>query len=322
VEIQLARQPVDWGPGVRGNVALSSFPPAYDFVTLRARFGRVKFTHLHGFLLPDEFRKYETVDGFIRRSYVQKFVAAHRIEANPLRGVFFGLTETIVYGERNIDLAYLNPLVFFWSAQHGSHDRDNETLSADIEIVVKRGVRLYGALFVDEIYLKEIFSDDARNKVALQGGFHLTDPLGLHDTDVRVEYARVQPCVYTHKFTVNTYRHDGYALGHWLGQHGDDLFVMAAHRFSRRLRLVLRAARTRRGEKGELPWCHDQPKRYSFLKGVVDRTNSLGASVEFEPLKDLRALVSYHWNKRYNRDQVPGTEEVLNELAVQISFDY
>lgn len=322
LELQLGRQPISWGPGARGNLALSDYPPAYDFFQIRASVRQVRFIHLHGFLLPEVKTEYQTPQGFIRSEYPNKFVAAHRLEIQIFSRVDLGLTEAIIYGERGLDLAYLNPLVFFWSAQHSSHDRDNEILSADLRVRPIQGLSLYGAVFIDELYLKKLFAQDARNKAAFQGGLCLVDPLGLADTDLRLEYTRVQPCVYTHKFPVNTYRHDGVVLGHWLEQNGDDLFLAVRHRFSRSLRLSTQLARTRQGEKGEMPWCHAEPWRYSFLDGIVDRTQTLGLSLDYEPIHNLRASLSYERTERRNKDLQAGDDETLNQFSLALSFDY
>jgi len=321
VEVQLGRQAVDWGPGRRGNLTLSSYPPAYDFITLRAHLGRFRFTHLHGFLLSDVVYTYETDNGFIRKEYAEKYIAAHRLEYSPFWRVTLGLTESIVYGERDIDPAYLNPLLLFWSAQHSSHDRDNEIMSADVEIIPLRGVRCFAAFLIDEIYLKEIFADDARNKIALQAGFQLVDPFGWNDTDVHVEYARVQPCVYTHKFPVNTYLHDGWPLGHWL-ENGDDISLLAGHRLSEHLRMAVELSRTRRGEQGRMPWCHSEPDRYSFLQGIVDRSTEMTLTLIVEPAKDIGILGGYHWHRRENREHVSGDDASLHEVFITMNVEY
>jgi hypothetical protein len=322
LELQLGRQPLSWGPGDRGHLALSSHPPAYDFVQIRVTVRRVRYVYLHGFLLSGEATERVTPEGFIRKEYPNKFVAAHRIEASPFSWLSLGLHEAIIYGERGLDLAYLNPLVLFWSAQHSSHDRDNVILGGDFRARPIKGFSLYGALFIDELSLEDMFTQDARNKVALQGGLYLVDLLGFENTDFRLEYTRVQPCVYTHKFPVNDYCHDGVTLGHWLEENGDDLYLAARHRFSRQLSIVAHLGRTRRGEKGEQPWCHLDSGRYSFLWGTVDRTLLLGLSLDVEPSHNLRASMSYERTERKNRDHIPGEDENLDELSFTLSFDY
>jgi len=322
MDLQLARQPISWGPGVRGNLALSDQPPAYDFVQIRASFHGIKFVHLHGFLFSDVKTVYQTAEGFIRESYANKYLAAHRLEIGLHSRACLGLTEAIIYGERNLDLAYLNPLVFFWSAQHSSHDRDNEILSADLRFWPIAGVTLYGALFLDELYLKKLFADDARNKIAVQGGVYLVDPMGLRDTDLRLEYARIQPCLYTHKFPVNTYRHNGVILGHWLEENGDDLYLEARHRLSRNLRIAIQMTRTRQGERGEQPWCHAESWRYSFLWGIVERTVTLGCTLDVEPIHNFRTAISYKRVDRRNKDHQTGADEIQHELFLSLIFDY
>ena len=322
LELQLGRQPISWGPGDRGNLALSSYPPAYDFLQIRATVLRVRYVYLHGFLLSEVMTERETPEGFIRREYPNKFVAAHRIELNPFPWVDLGLHEAVIYGERGLDLAYSNPLAWFWSAQHSSHDRDNVILGGDLRVRPIKGLSFYGALFIDELSLEDMFAQDARNKVAFQWGVYIVDPLGLENTDFRLEYARVQPCVYSHKFPVNNYRHDGVSLGHWLEENADDLYLALRHRCSRHLSIASHLTRTRQGERGEQPWCHLDPGRYSFLWGTVDRTLLMGLSLNVQPIHDLRISWSYERTERENRDHLPGEDETLDELSLSLSFDY
>jgi hypothetical protein len=195
-------------------------------------------------------------------------------------------------------------------------------MSMDVELLPLDGIQCYAAIFIDEIYLRQMFADDARNKVALQVGIHLVDPLGWNDSDVHLEYARVQPCVYTHKYAVNSYRHDGQPLGHWLGQNGDDVYLQVGHRLSTHWRWDLEASRTRRGEPGELPWCHDQPIRYSFLQGVIDRSTQFVLAMEVEPLKDVRIRGGYQWHRRENRGHVRGDDASRQEVFVRVDLDY
>jgi hypothetical protein len=148
------------------------------------------------------------------------------------------------------------------------------------------------------------------------------DPLGLSNTDVNLEYARVTPCVYTHKYPVNSYQHDGQPLGHWLEQNGDDLFISVHHRFSRHLGLITHISRTRHGEPGEMPWCHGEPARYSFLQGTIDRTLTVGLGIDYEPIKDVRAKLRYQRSERENIDHVSGANETRNELSLELVVDY
>jgi len=322
LEIQLGRQPISWGPGIRGNLVLSDYAPAYDYLQIRAQVRRIKFVHLHGFLLSDVKTERQTPEGFTRIEYASKYIAAHRLELGLVPWASLGISEVVIYGERGVDLAYFNPLVFFWSAQHGSHDRDNEILGADLRVRPIQGLSLYGALFIDELYLKKLFAQDARNKVAFQGGVYLVDPPGLENTDFRLEYARVQPCVYTHKFPVNTYLHDGVALGHWLEENGDDLYFAARHRISRQLRITAYLARTRQGESGQQPWCHAESWRYSFLWGIIDQTLTWGVRLEGEIIQQLRASLNYQRQQRENKDHLTGNDETFNELSLALSFEY
>ena len=60
-----------------------------------------------------------------------KYVALHRIGVKLSPLFSFGIGEMVVYSNRSIDAAYLNPIIFFESVQRSRKDRDNTFLVFD-----------------------------------------------------------------------------------------------------------------------------------------------------------------------------------------------
>ncbi len=60
-------------------------------------------------------KKSESVVREIKRS---RYLVAHRLEFDLPGGLKLGGSESVVYGDRGIELAYLMPLISFWSAQN------------------------------------------------------------------------------------------------------------------------------------------------------------------------------------------------------------
>jgi hypothetical protein len=324
-EFEVGKEAVSWGPGVRGNLSLSTNVPPFDFIAFRAQYGIFKYTHVTGFLktnVVDSLISYRIPDGFDRKNFSNKYLASHRLEITLPWAIDIGVIESVIYGERGLDVAYLNPFMFFWSAQHHWGDRDNETMGADIEIQALDGYSFYGALFVDELYLRGFFNGDSRNKIGFQLGAFAVDPLSLENLDLRLEYAKVMPAVYSHKFPINTYIHYDESIGHWLGENGDDLYFEGRYRVSRQLQFQLFTGRTRSGEPAVQPEAHSDPNKFPFLYGTVERTDYLGCRSFYQPVHKITFGFKYTYRDIKNDGHVPGADRVRNEFEAIFTLDY
>jgi len=308
-EVEFGKDRLRWGPGYFGNLALSLNAPSLTMVKLSARYGRFKFTWLSGALRDapasvDTLRSYESRGGF-RRLERRRYIAAHRLEIAPRPWIELGFHEVVIYGDRGPEPSYLNPIMFYWSAEHYLGDRDNATMGADFVLRPVNGLTIYGSVFLDDFDLLDPDLGRAVNKIGLTGGFFWAGPFGIADADLRTEYTRIEPWVYTHRYPVNVYQHYGWCLGHWLGPNADGIFVQARYRFSHRLEASLTFRRLRKGRNkpGEdvggdiFQWTNVERKR--FLAGALERNTSvgIGVSYEMESGLSLRAAFRRSWLK-------------------------
>ena len=261
LEVELGKGEAAWGPAPEDNLGLSRNAPSFDMLRLRARYGAFKLVSIAGSLRPcpargdsplcsgtvDSQASY-TVNGLPRRLERSKYLAAHRLEVELARWIDLGFQEVVVYGDRGPEIAYLNPVMFYWAAQSYLGDKDNVMMGVDVDIHPGNGIRLYLAYVVDDLKKLRIFSNDYANKFSLQTGLLWVDPFGLRDSEMRAEYVRIEPWIYTHKFPVNTFRHFDAPLGHALGPNSDRWKLSAARRFTRDLSLDLEVSRTRHGD--------------------------------------------------------------------------
>ena len=324
-EFEIGKEALSWGPGVQGNLSLSTNVPPFDFLSFRTRYGAFQYTHVTGFLktdVVDSLMSYRTPDGFERENFSNKYIACHRLEITLPWSIDIGVNEAVIYGERGLDIAYLNPFMFFWSAQHHWGDRDNETMGVDIEIHALDGYSFYGALFVDELYLKGFFNGDSRNKIGFQLGTFAVDPFSIENLDLRIEYAKVMPAVYSHKFPINTYVHYDEVIGHWLGENGDDLYFEGRYRTSKELQFQLFGGRTRSGEPAVQPAAHFDPNKFPFLYGTVERTDYFGCRISYEPIHKIRFVFDYTYRDIENKGHNSGVDQVENEFVLRLNFDY
>lgn len=137
------------------------------------------------------------------------YLIAHRLQLR-LGNWTFGGTEMLVIGSHGIDEVLLIPGIPLKFAEHQGGDRDNSAISGDVEWVIPGHGRLYGELFLDDF--NGLPLDFWGNKMAWMVGGSWQDPLGL-PTELHLEYARVDPWVYTHHLYGTQMQNYGALLG-------------------------------------------------------------------------------------------------------------
>ena len=221
LDIQFAQQEIEWGYGTSGKLILSRNVEQFPYLSFSKDWGWVKFISIQGKL--QSYAADTLSDG--QQQYPDKWLAAQRLELTLWRQLTLGLNENFIYGNRYVDWAYFFPLNFYRATQHKLRDRDNATISVDMEWLARPGIKLYGTVFLDEFRMSEIGSNWFGNKHAFQGGLFLADPFGLTNLGLRAEYTAIMPWVYTHKYSINSYTSDYQSLGHWAGPNSEVWYV-------------------------------------------------------------------------------------------------
>ncbi len=303
-----------WGPGYRGQLALSDWTPSYGQIRLSAKYGNwLDFTYIHASLysgIVDSLRSYRTDQGYERTLHRRRYLAGHRLEITPLPGVDIGVSETVIYGDRAPETFYLIPVMFFWSAQHYLGSPDNLQMSVDIDLNLIKGFKFYGCLFIDEISIARIFTKEHHNWVGLQAGLFGVDI--LDNLDVRAEYTRINPCVYSHKFPINNFESYGYLLGHQIGQNADQLYLETNYRHIRPLLFTLSYQRDRKGQVLSIYEQRDNPSQ-EFLSGQVKKQHGWALEVSYEPLRALFLKAGYRL--------ISNSKEKENEFSFGLEYN-
>ncbi len=320
LNVEFGKDEVRWGPAPVENLGLNNAAPTFDMVRLRTRLGAVELVSIAGALRPcpdrpdsptcegvgDSSATY-IVNGVTRPLERDKYLAAHRFEAALTPWMDVGFQEVLVYGDRGPSFTYLNPLMFYWAAQSYQGDKDNLMMGLDVD-VHGRGKRFYLIYVVDDLKKLRIFSNDFANKFSLQAGALIVDPLSFDDSDLRLEYVRIEPWIYTHKFPINTFRHFDAPLGHSLGPNSDRWQVQFGHRPHRDLSVHLQLARTRHGRNeiledgsvrnvgGDLHLgssAMDNREDKKFLDGSVEQRTELGGNLSFRSWTHSSVTIGY-----------------------------
>ena len=308
--VQFGRQNIKWGNSLFSPLFLSDNAPSFDMLKIYVPFSRkVNFTYIHGEL---------------RSDYSHKWIAAHRIEFLPFDKFSIGFNESVVYGKRGIESAYLNPLIPYLIAEHTLGDRDNVCMGIDFKILPIRNVKIYGELFIDDLFSPfDLFENYWGNKLAFQTGLSLEDPFKINNSRFTAEYTRIDPFVYTHEDTVNIYENYTYGLGHFLRPNSDMINVEFIKRFSLFMQSKISFMHIRHG-RGEINISHTEEdgELKNFLKGTLEITDKKEISFNFQPKRDVYINFVLRNMSVVNPENIQGKKFSWNEFTLNTSFNW
>lgn len=301
-----------WGAGERGNIIFSTKAPSYPQLKLRARLGEdIDLTYLHGWLysdIVDSARSFQSPDvsgglGF-RRVNRQKYVAAHMLEITPWNGVDLSIGESQIYGSRNPELIYLIPVMFFKAAEHWMYDTDNSQLFFTADFNIIKNQNYYFSLFIDEFSTEDFArTDRQRNQLGFTAGTTLYD-LIIPDTRFHIEYTRMNPWVYNHRFPDATFQSHQINLGHWIGQNADLFSAGIYYRPMRTLEAGIIFESLRKGGKDSTKYQYILPTP-EFLYGPLTKQQTIGITGTYEPLRDI--VIDFHLLHSNHTSQLTAT---------------
>lgn len=203
------------GSGMDQKIFISTISPAFDAVSLGAKFNSFEYRYTHGSLLaiPESFHEVG-VETFIP----EKYLAMHRFSLRPSWGEL-SFWEAIIYTDRSVDLAYLNPLSFMKSLEHALRDRDNSIMGLDFVVRPFDNIQIKGTYLLDDIIIDKIgegyWSNKSAWNIAILTSF-------LPNIDFGVEYSRVEPYTFSHFNPQNSYTNDQLLLGSNLLPNSDE----------------------------------------------------------------------------------------------------
>jgi hypothetical protein len=253
VSVQVGRERVLWGSGYEQKMIFSDNPRVFDFIRADVSYKSLRYTMMHAWLLGTQSDYYFLVPGDSSSMHLEpviadKYVAAHRLEFSFPGTLDVGAQEVVVYSNRSVDLGYLTPLSLFESVQRSRGERDNVFWSFDLQLHVFRNLELTGTILYDDINVPDMFTNKWNDRYAWQVGMFCADPFTLANTNLVVEYTRVEPYVFSHgRSRDNSYTSLGAMLGTTIGPNGDAWTVRADYLPLRNLEFSLRVIKERHG---------------------------------------------------------------------------
>ncbi len=322
--LQVGRERLLWGNSLEssGKLYISDNAPPFDAIRLDAEYGIVKFSFIHGWLLGENSLVYNSYSNNYDTYIPPKYIAGHRIEFSFPHLFDIAANEMLIYSRSSLELAYLNPLNFFKSAEHSLQDRDNSLLAFDIETHFLENLQFSGSFLIDDMDFKKLGTRAFVNEFAYQAGAYYIEPVGLQNADIAVEYTRINPYVYTHHIPINSYANHGFILGNPLGPNSDAWKIRAGYLISRQLQVDISYARERHGDNivdvngvlvtnvgGNAALGHRtmDAEDVDFLGGARTDANSYGVHLVYQWTKEFFFETRYEYRSALITSPVDGT---------------
>jgi hypothetical protein len=243
-------------------------------------------------------------------------VVAHRLEYRPWAFLGLGVQEMVVTAGRPMDWTYAIPLVPLKYTEHELGDRDNAAVGLDAEALWAGHGRIYGELLLDDFSGWDL--DFWGAKYAFTFGAEAVD-LPFPSSRLQVEYARVEPWVFTHRVQDDQMQHFGALLGSSLPADSHALRTAWEHPIRSDLDLSLEYGFMQRGldSRGASPFdVHDTPTdgtKKTFLGGPVETRNAVraGGDWRWRRFVELRGSAGFlsvsDWKSRSGESLVSPT---------------
>jgi len=211
-----------WGDGYR-SLFLSDIASAYPFVRIESEFWNVKYINLYSM----------HQDNYFNDINARKYSSSHMLSWNITKNINLSVFESIVWAgkdtlnNRNFDINYINPIIFFRPVEYSIGSSDNSFLGASLKFKILKSHFLYGQILFDEFYLKELRAANGwwANKYGIQLGYKTFDLLNIKGLGLQAEYNTVRPYTYSHVSSLQNYGHNGQSLAHPLESNFNELLV-------------------------------------------------------------------------------------------------
>jgi hypothetical protein len=207
---KLGRDRIILGHGIVKPFIGKNAPPI-DYFSLNINYSIFNFSYLHGKLLSNPTIRSDSLVGEIH-DLVDKYIVYHRFELNFSKHLKVGLGEFIIYGNRSLDLSYLNPFNFYKSIEHINQDRDNSYLFIDISNNSFAGFSPYLTIFVDDIDFGKIGKKWYGNQLLWDTGINISLFPNTISGLLKFQYLRIEPYVFTHRIPYNNFTSLNYLL--------------------------------------------------------------------------------------------------------------
>jgi hypothetical protein len=301
IGLEIGRERILWGRGIN-KLIISNNAPVFDFLKFNASLGIFSFDFLHGWLVQPVNYTWDTILNSYVKNKSPKYIAISRFGVSPSNNFSFGVSQIIIYANRPVELAYLNPFLFFESAQRSLNDLDNSFLAFDAKFKVINGLEISSIINFDDVDFKTITTEgfgSIQTRYAWQTNIIMCHPILPEYLSISMDYMIIRPYVFTHFGTGEslTYTNNGYMLGPDLQPNSIEISLRLNYIFSQDLIISAEYDNIRHGSNiydsngnlvrnvgGNIMQYYKlgDSRRTYILDGIPDVTNKISFNLEYE----------------------------------------
>jgi hypothetical protein len=295
-----AKDHIQWGDNYHGSNILSGNTPSFPFLALNLYpFKWVELNFFHGWLTSNAI---DSTDYYIQNTgersyrYRNKYIAANMLTFKPVKGLSVSFGNSIIYAERNIQLAYLLPLAFYKSIDHSltmGAENQNSQMYFNVSSRNINHLHLFMSVFVDEFSVKRLKSSNPeKNPVSLKFGGRLSN-YPFKDWSLIAEWTRNNISTYKHFIPALDYTSGGYTLGNYLWDNSEELYLALTCRPLRGL--FLQGSFVSASHGNEYDYIHKDISgilAQPFMQNKVWSNNTLSFNANYEIVNNVFALLT------------------------------
>lgn len=307
INFKIGRDRLKIGYGYIGAL-IDDNSPSSDYIGMNINYGILTFSYFHAKIAGNEGNQPDSITQGVN-TLGEKYIGYHRIGINVSKYTEFGIGEFIIYANRPLELAYVNPFNFYKSAEHSGKDRDNSMLFFDISNRSISGLKLYSYLLLDDIDFGKLFKGWYGNQTIWNLGFTSSNFYKLLPLDIKAEYQRIEPYVFTHRLQYNNYTNLGYPLGTFSYPNSELFFTELIYRFTYRCSGSLGFIYGIHGANpvnpdgsvlnvgGDIVLGHRSfdSETIHFLQGDLEYQRIISASINYEPYKEIKLSLKVNY---------------------------
>jgi hypothetical protein len=328
VKFKIGNDRINIGYGIAKTI-MDNYMPPMDYLTMQFNYSVFSYTFLHGKLFGTKNVVFNPSKGW-QSVIADKYFVYHRLGLNFSKHCRFGIGETIIYANRNIDFSYLNPFLFYKSAEHANQDRDNSMLFFDFQNNSVKGLSFYAMLLIDDVDFSKLGTNWYGNKFLFDAGasyelFPSSIPL-----TVAFQYLRINPYVYSHRINNNNYTSLNIGLGSNIEPNSESFLFNIKYKPHYRVRLGITYRYTKHGANktdangnvlvnygGDILVGHREidSDEVIFLNGIEETINHFTVTAEYEPIKNYLLILQTDILKT-NKENLT----ILNKSIINLIF--
>ncbi len=326
IQWQIGREEMYWGPAHSGSLILSDGAAPLDMISYSGNFdleqiadglGQLHFTKLFSYL--DE----------------NRLLFGQRFEYSPDTPWRVALSETSIAAQ-DCGIGYFNPLPFplinyliqqIYSNFPNLSEKENNinyNIGLDGQYLFDNGIKIYGeVMFDDFIFYRRDNPFPGRYGFTL--GNYIPNIFQDYQTDLVLEYTRINNYVYYPRAEWQYYLYQGEYLGHPLGPDADQLTIEINHQLNEDTSLQFAYIHQRHGEgqKGiPLPADPVVANENRFLLGIIEKSDNFQASLTYDLSEDWQVSVTGSFQNIYNEDNQLNQNNQNFALTVELKLEF